>query len=85
MSKKPLRLVDRLKALPPQRKHGPKTWLERLPPDVAREVVEAKAAWRAGEFERSGRSLAAEIHEDITSRGFNICGMERLREWLSQD
>ncbi len=85
MTKKPLRLVERLKALPPQRKNGPKSWLEKLPPEVAQEVIEARAAWRAGEIDRSGRSLAAEIHEDITSRGFTICGTERLREWLSNN
>lgn len=85
MTKKPLRLVERLKALPSQRKFGPKSWLEKLPPDVAHEVVEVKAAWKAGEIERSGRRLAAEIHEDISSRGFSICGQERIREWLSND
>lgn len=85
MTKKPLRLVERLKALPAQRKFGPKSWLEKLPAEVAQEVVEVKAAWRAGEIERSGRRLAAEIHADITSRGFTICGTERLREWLSND
>lgn len=63
----------------------PKNWLERLSPEQRAEIEGIKAAWRAGELQSSGLSLANSLVAACRERGYAICGVDGVRAWLSKD
>lgn len=83
MKKKPL--VDRVKAAVEARKSSSrKTWLDRLPDEVRKEITDLKALWLAGEIDSSARRLAISIVETCREDGHSTCNSETMREWLSR-
>lgn len=84
MSRKPLRLIERAGASV-ARRHGPLNWLERLPEEDRREIVEFKKKWKAGGIDGSARAAAYWLVAQCKAAGVQTCGAEHMRLWLSRD
>jgi hypothetical protein len=84
MTKKPLRLVERLKERAASRKPKPLGWFGRLPIEYQKEFSDARAAWQAGEIRTSCLQLARELVEECRAAGIEVPGLQGLRNWLSK-
>lgn len=84
MSKKPLRLVERLRERAASRKPKPLGWFDRLPDDYKKEFAEAREAWRAGAISASCCQMARDIIEECHAAGIEVCGQQGVRNWLSK-
>ena len=69
-------------ALEPPR-HGPASWIDRLPEDAREEVIALKRDWRAGAVPASARSLARTIVAHFTAAGLPVCKLDGVRAWLA--
>lgn len=84
MTKKPLRLVERLKERAASRKPKPLGWFGRLPGDYQKEFSEARDAWRAGQISASCSQMARDIIDECSAAGIAVCGLQGVRNWLSK-
>lgn len=86
MKKKQQRLGDRiLAAVEARQAVANKTWFDKLPEDVRKELAAIRASWKAGEIESSARGLARSIVSECREDGHNTCNVETMRSWLAKD
>jgi len=85
MTKKPLRLSDKIRTAVASRKVTSKTWIDRIDADVRADLISLKKAWKAGEFSSSANALARDIIQQCAADGIETCGMQGMRIWLSRD
>lgn len=84
MTRKPLRLVEAAKSVKPGRK-GPASWIDRLSDAERKEVIAAKAQWKAGTPPVSARAFAKWLVNYCRECGVQTCEPEHMRQWLSKD
>lgn len=85
MSKAKTGLLDRIVAATHESKTGPKTWFDRLPGDHQAALMEAKAAWRAGECGKSKRAFIFRLIQGCREEGIAVSGFEGVKSWLDRD
>ena len=85
MTKKPLRLADRIRSAVADRKPSAKTWFDRLDKYVQADLMALKKSWKDGEFTSSANALARDIIQQCSAAGIETCGMQGMRTWLSRD
>jgi hypothetical protein len=85
MTKKPLRLSERIRQAVATRKPSAKTWFDRLDDSVKEDLIALKKSWKSGEFSSSTNALARDIIQQCSADGIETCGMQGMRTWLSRD
>jgi hypothetical protein len=74
------RLADRVASI----KHGPRSFFDRLQPEAQAELLEVRRRWQAGELPASASALADLLIEEAEAAGYELCGPQGLRAWLSR-
>ena len=80
-----MRLSDRIIAGTPTVKHGPKSWVEKLPEQTKAEFIRIKELLRAGQVSQSARQIAIAIVSECKAQGISVASVDRVRVWLTQD
>lgn len=77
-----LGLRDAILADARQPRNGPRTWFDRLPPDLAHEVEQIREDWRAGTVSVTRWHLARLIARHLAERGVTTSQMA-VDRWLA--
>lgn len=77
-------LTDLDKAVPACRTAIGTTWLDRLPDDAQKEMLAAREKFRSGGYRGvSQTSFARLLIKFATDRGWTVCKVSRMKEWLA--
>ena len=74
------RVAERVASIKP----GPRNFFDRLPPEAQAELVEVRRRFHAGEIQSSASALADVLIEEAAASGYELCGPQGLRVWLSR-
>jgi hypothetical protein len=61
----------------------PRSWIDRVPADFLVEIERVRAAYQAGETEKTKTALAERIIAALADRGVRNISPRGVREWLS--
>lgn len=74
------RVAGRIAAIRP----GPKNFFDRLSPEAQAELLEVRRRFHAGEIQSSASALADVLIEEAAASGYELCGPQGMRVWLSR-
>lgn len=85
MTKKPLRLGERIRESVIAQARPTSAWFSLLPADAQKELEALKRDWRSGDFASPKRTLARSIMQQCADAGLKTCGIQGIESWLSRD
>jgi len=74
------RVAERIAATPSR----PRNFFDKLPPEAQAELLEVRRRFQAGELQASASSLAELLIEEAATSGWEVCGPQGMRVWLSR-
>ena len=63
---------------------GRRTWFDLLDADAQAELLAARKRWRDGGYTVKRQTLARLIVSAATDRGWKVCDIKRMSEWLAK-
>ena len=74
------RVAQRVAAMPSR----PRNFFDKLPPEAQAELLEVRRRFHAGELQASASALADLLIEEAAANGWDVCGPQGMRVWLSR-
>lgn len=85
MTKRPASLLDEVVKTASSVFQGTIPWYRKLPEKHLAEVLELKAAWRAGRVSFPLRTFSRAISKSLRERGIATIGEQGVQAWLTRD